>query len=83
MTTEANHLNTLLSREVIEKDYGCGDPSKGLQSGETVLDLGSGTGKIGFIPAQVVGPGGSVIGIDMTDGKLEVARRNSLDTICG
>lgn len=41
--------------EVIDKDYGCGDPSKWLKPGETVLDLGSGTGKIGFIAAQVVG----------------------------
>jgi len=63
--------------EVIEKDYGCGDPSKYLKSGETVLDLGSGTGKICFIAAQVVGPKGKVIGVDMTDAMLEVARRNA------
>ncbi len=63
--------------EVIEKDYGCGDPSKYLKAGETVLDLGSGTGKICFIAAQVVGAQGRVIGIDMTDSMLEVARRNA------
>ncbi len=63
--------------EVIEKDYGCGDPSQHLKPGETVLDLGSGTGKICFIAAQVVGPQGQVIGIDMTDSMLEVARRNA------
>ena len=63
--------------EVIEKDYGCGDPSKHLLSGETVLDLGSGTGKICFIASQVVGPEGKVIGVDMTDDMLEVARRNT------
>jgi SAM-dependent methyltransferase len=63
--------------EVIEKDYGCGDPSKWLRAGETVLDLGSGTGKIAFIAAQVVGPAGRVIGVDMTDAMLEVARRNT------
>jgi ubiquinone/menaquinone biosynthesis C-methylase UbiE len=63
--------------EVIEKDYGCGDPSKWLQPGETVLDLGSGTGKICFIASQVVGPKGKVIGVDMTDDMLEVARRNA------
>ena len=39
--------------EVIEKDYGCGDPSKWLRPGETVLDLGSGTGKIAFIASQI------------------------------
>lgn len=61
--------------EVIERDYGCGDPSRYLLPGETVLDLGSGTGKICFIASQVVGPTGKVIGVDMTDDMLEVARR--------
>lgn len=63
--------------EVIERDYGCGDPSKYLNPGETVLDLGSGTGKICFIASQVVGPTGKVIGVDMTDDMLDVARRNA------
>lgn len=63
--------------EVIERDYGCGDPSRYLGEGETVLDLGSGTGKICFIASQVVGPKGRVIGVDMTDDMLEVARRNA------
>ena len=67
----------VIPREVIERDYGCGDPSKFLREGETVLDLGSGTGKICFIAAQVVGPRGKVIGVDMTDEMLEVARRNA------
>src|SRR5436309_2599326 len=61
--------------EVIERDYGCGDPTRYLQPGETVLDLGSGTGKICFIAAQVVGPKGRVIGVDMTDEMLAIARR--------
>ena len=67
----------VIPEEVIERDYGCGDPSKYLRSGETVLDLGSGTGKICFIAAQVVGPRGRVIGVDMTDEMLGVARRNA------
>jgi arsenite methyltransferase len=66
-----------IPQEVIERDYGCGDPSKYLREGETVLDLGSGTGKICFIAAQVVGPKGKVIGVDMTDEMLEVARTNA------
>jgi|CXWL01.1.fsa_nt_gi ubiquinone/menaquinone biosynthesis C-methylase UbiE len=61
--------------EVIERDYGCGDPSRHLRPGETVLDLGSGTGKICFIASQVVGRDGKVIGIDMTPEMLAVARR--------
>src|SRR6058998_472522 len=67
----------IIPAEVIERDYGCGDPSRYVREGETVLDLGSGTGKICFIAAQVVGPGGKVIGVDMTDEMLEVARRNA------
>ena len=67
----------IIPAEVIEKDYGCGDPSRYVKPGETVLDLGSGTGKICFIAAQVVGPQGRVIGVDMTDEMLEVARRNA------
>lgn len=61
--------------EIIERDYGCGDPSKYLRRGETVLDLGSGAGKICFIAAQVVGPEGSVIGVDMNDDMLALARK--------
>lgn len=71
------HYLKVIPAEVIEKDYGCGDPSQYLKPGETVLDLGSGTGKICFIAAQVVGPTGRVIGVDMTDAMLEVARRNA------
>lgn len=67
----------IIPSEVIERDYGCGDPSRYLRPGETVLDLGSGTGKICFIASQVVGPQGHVIGVDMTDDMLEVARRNA------
>ncbi len=67
----------VIPSEVIERDYGCGDPSRWVHLGETVLDLGSGTGKICFIASQVVGPTGRVIGVDMTDDMLEVARRNA------
>ena len=66
-----------IPQEVIEKDYGCGDPSKYVRSGETVLDLGSGTGKICFIASQIVGPEGWVIGVDMTNEMLDVARHNA------
>lgn len=65
----------IIPEEVIERDYGCGDPSRHVKPGETVLDLGSGTGKICFIASQVVGPEGKVIGVDMTHEMLDIARR--------
>lgn len=67
----------VIPEEVLEKDYGCGDPSPYLKPGETVLDLGSGTGEMCFIAAQVVGPKGRVLGVDMTDEMLAIARRNT------
>jgi arsenite methyltransferase len=62
--------------EVLERDYGCGDPTRHLRPGEVVLDLGSGSGKICFIAAQVVGPTGRVIGIDLNDDMLALARKH-------
>ena len=73
---QSEYLN-VIPQEVIERDYGCGDPSRYLHEGEVVVDLGSGTGKICFIAAQIVGPKGRVIGVDMTDEMLQVARRNA------
>lgn len=66
----------VIPQEVIDRDYGCGDPSKYVRAGETVLDLGSGGGKICFIAAQVVGKSGSVIGVDMNDDMLALARES-------
>ena len=66
----------VIPQEVIDRDYGCGDPSKYLHQGETVLDLGSGGGKICFIASQVVGKSGRVIGVDKNDPMLELARRS-------
>ena len=73
---ESEYLK-VIPQEVIERDYGCGDPSRYLREGEVVVDLGSGTGKICFIAAQIVGPKGKVIGVDMTDEMLNVARCNA------
>ncbi|HPF40838.1 MAG TPA: methyltransferase domain-containing protein [Phycisphaerae bacterium] len=62
--------------EVIEKDYGCGDPTAWAEPGMTVLDLGSGAGKACYIISQRVGPDGRVIGIDMNDDMLDLARKH-------
>src|SRR5262245_60604354 len=70
------HYLKVIPQEIIERDYGCGDPSKFVRPGETVLDLGCGAGKICFIAAQVVGPTGRVIGVDMNDDMLALARKH-------
>jgi ubiquinone/menaquinone biosynthesis C-methylase UbiE len=65
--------------DVTGMSLGCGDPVTlaGLQAGETILDLGSGGGIDCFLAAKQVGPGGRVIGVDMTGDMLEKARANA------
>ncbi|CAI5943653.1 unnamed protein product [Closterium sp. NIES-64] len=62
--------------EILSKFYGCGSPIPPLLKGCTVLDLGCGTGRDVYVAAQLVGPTGQVIGIDMTDEQLAVARKH-------
>jgi arsenite methyltransferase len=58
---------------------GCGNPQAiaALQSGETVLDLGSGAGFDCFLAVRQVGPTGKVIGVDMTAEMVAKARENA------
>ena len=62
--------------EILERDYGCGDPTGFVQPGDTVLDLGSGAGKICYIAAQIAGPRGQVIGVDFNEEMLALARKH-------
>ncbi len=66
----------VIPREILERDYGCGDPSQYVREGETVLDLGSGGGKICYIASQIVGPEGRVIGVDFNPAMLQLARKH-------
>ncbi|MGB7057996.1 MAG: methyltransferase domain-containing protein [Geitlerinemataceae cyanobacterium] len=65
----------ILPDEILEKDYGCGDPSRYVNAGETVVDLGSGAGKICYILSQKVGAEGRIIGVDFNDEMLKLARK--------
>jgi len=60
---------------------GCGVPTAvaDLHPGDVVLDLGSGAGADVLISARRVAPGGRVIGLDMTEQMLELARRNATE----
>ncbi len=51
-----------------------------ITTGETVLDLGSGSGTDSFLAAAHTGPTGRVIGLDMTPAQLAKARRLAADT---
>jgi SAM-dependent methyltransferase len=59
---------------------GCGNPQAiaALKPGETVLDLGSGAGFDAFLAARQVGPGGAVIGVDMTPDMVSKSRANAV-----
>jgi ubiquinone/menaquinone biosynthesis C-methylase UbiE len=54
-------------RQVIEK--------MGIKSGQSILDLGSGTGKNECFMAEKVGPYGKIIGVDVSDEMLSRARK--------
>ena len=58
---------------------GCGNPQAiaAIQSGETVVDLGSGAGFDCFLAGKQVGETGRVIGVDMTHEMLKRARDNA------
>ena len=66
---------SLLADEVMSKFYGCGSPIPPALEGMTVLDLGCGTGRDAFVAAKLAGESGHVIGLDMTEAQIEVARR--------
>jgi len=90
---ELSYAQGLYSREELESisanipSLGCGNPValSELKAGEVVLDLGSGGGLDCFLAAQKVGPGGRVIGLDMTPDMIRLARANaerlSLDNV--
>jgi len=72
-------LKPLLARihpEVLSRYYGCGLVCPPLLEGCRVLDLGSGAGRDVYALAQLVGPTGEVVGVDMTAEQLEIAERH-------
>lgn len=60
---------------VVEKFYGCGNPIPLGIEGLRVLDLGCGSGRDCYVAAQLVGPHGFVVGVDMTAEQIEVASK--------
>lgn len=71
-------LKPLLARihpNVLSRYYGCGLVCPPLLEGCRVLDLGCGSGRDVYALAQLVGPTGQVVGVDMTDEQLAVAQQ--------
>ena len=75
-----SYLEPLLANvheEVRAKYYGCGIIVPTALEGTRVLDLGSGSGRDVYMIAQLVGPNGEVVGVDMTDEQLATAEAHS------
>lgn len=73
------HILAALSNvheEVKSRYYGCGLVAPGAIEGARILDLGSGSGQDAYVLAQLVGPEGEVVGVDVTPEQLEVAREH-------
>ena len=74
-----NWLKPLLANihdDVLSRYYGCGLVCPALLKGCRILDLGSGSGRDVYALAQLVGKSGHVVGIDMTDEQLAIAKEH-------
>lgn len=76
MPAQLRALLADVHEEVQNRFYGCGSPIPPALEGMTVLDLGCGSGRDVYLLSRLVGPRGRVIGIDMTEEQLAVARRH-------
>src|SRR5688572_18521364 len=58
---------------------GCGLPTEfaNIETGDTVIDLGSGAGNDAFVARSIAGSSGRVIGVDFTEKMIEKARGNA------
>ena len=73
-----SHLRPLLGQihsEIKDKFFGCGSPIPTHLKGKTVLDLGCGTGRDTYLMSKLVGEEGKVIGVDMTEEQIVIAKK--------
>jgi arsenite methyltransferase len=87
-TSACNEVYSIMSDEYKDIDgynpdadlgLGCGLPTEfaKIKEGDTVVDLGSGAGNDAFIARRIVGKYGRVIGIDITEKMIELAKDNA------
>ncbi|HEY8906663.1 MAG TPA: methyltransferase domain-containing protein [Rhodoferax sp.] len=76
--TPSAHATILanIDNEILQRFYGCGSPIPVAVDGCTVLDLGCGCGRDVYLVSALAGSEGHVIGVDMTEEQLDVARRH-------
>ncbi|WP_093523963.1 methyltransferase domain-containing protein [Pseudovibrio ascidiaceicola] len=67
-----------IPEHLLGSSFGCGHPLafSQIKEGETVLDLGSGAGLDLILAAEKTGPSGSVIGIDVSEDMIALAKSN-------
>ena len=76
MPDYAKRIIAKIHDEVLTRYYGCGLVLPEVMQGLSVLDLGCGAGRDVFVISNLVGETGAVVGVDMTDEQLDVARRH-------
>eukprot|EP00823_Brevimastigomonas_motovehiculus_P003241 TRINITY_DN195_c0_g1_i1.p1 TRINITY_DN195_c0_g1~~TRINITY_DN195_c0_g1_i1.p1 ORF type:complete len:456 (-),score=147.78 TRINITY_DN195_c0_g1_i1:276-1568(-) len=81
MPTHMKKALALVPTEISSTYMGCGSPLPSGVKGLTVLDLGCGSGRDCYAAAALVGEKGTVIGIDMTEEQLTVAKKHA-DSFC-
>jgi len=72
-------IKSVLSKihdDVLSKYYGCGTVIPAKLEGLKVLDLGCGSGRDVYLLSQLVGASGQVVGVDMTEQQINVARKH-------
>ena len=73
-----SEARSIVSDEIVKHFYGCGSPIPPALEGMTVLDLGCGTGYDVYTIAKLVGENGRVIGIDMNEDQLAIAKNTKM-----
>ncbi len=74
------HRRLLIQASYVRPWTTCFLRRAGLSQGMSVLDIGSGLGDVSFIAAEIVGPGGLVVGVERDAGAVEAARHRA---VCG
>jgi ubiquinone/menaquinone biosynthesis C-methylase UbiE len=75
MTSSLKKKLSLVHEKILSTFYGCGIVFPTEVFGARVLDLGSGSGRDCYVMSQLVGENGFVMGVDMTDEQLGLARQ--------